>query len=82
MKAAWPAFNEASIEEAWAGLIDVTPDSMPVIDKIESIPGLTIATGFSGHGFGTAPAAGQLAADLISDVKPIIDPSPYRMARF
>lgn len=82
LKAAWPAFNETSIEESWAGLIDVTPDSMPVIDKIDSIPGLTIATGFSGHGFGTAPAAGQLAADLISEVKPIIDPSPYRMARF
>ena len=82
MQMAWPAFNEAAIAESWAGLIDVTPDSMPVIDKIDSIPGLTIATGFSGHGFGTAPAAGQLAADLISDVKPIIDPSPYRMTRF
>lgn len=82
LKAAWPAFDETSIEEAWAGLIDVTPDSMPVIDKIDAIPGLTIATGFSGHGFGTAPAAGQLAADLISGDKPIIDPSPYRMNRF
>jgi len=82
MQMAWPAFNEAAIAESWAGSIDVTPDSMPVIDKIDSIPGLTIATGFSGHGFGTAPAAGQLAADLISDVKPIIDPSPYRMTRF
>ncbi len=81
LKAAWPAFDEAQIEEAWAGLLDVTPDSNPVIDHIAAIPGLTIATGFSGHGFGTGPAAGQLAADLLCETQPIIDPSPYRFGR-
>ncbi|AWY01539.1 D-amino-acid oxidase [Marinomonas primoryensis] len=81
LRAAWPVFEKAEVAEAWAGLIDVTPDSNPVIDHIESIPGLTIATGFSGHGFGTGPAAGQLAADLISNSEPIIDPSPYRFGR-
>ncbi len=78
---AWPVFNNAEIDEEWAGVIDVTPDSNPVIDKIQAIPGLTIATGFSGHGFGTGPAAGQLAADLVSGAEPIIDPSPYRFDR-
>ncbi|WP_426357468.1 NAD(P)/FAD-dependent oxidoreductase [Pseudocolwellia sp. HL-MZ19] len=78
---AWPVFKDAEIEETWAGIIEVTPDSNPVIDKIESIPGLTIATAFSGHGFGTGPAAGQLAADLISNVEPILDPSPYKFDR-
>ncbi|WP_221794313.1 NAD(P)/FAD-dependent oxidoreductase [Oceanobacter mangrovi] len=81
LSAAWPAFANASIEEAWAGLIDVTPDSNPVIDQIKAIPGLTVATGFSGHGFGTGPAAGQLAADLVAGVSPIIDPAPYRFER-
>jgi glycine/D-amino acid oxidase-like deaminating enzyme len=81
LSAAWPAFAEAQIDEAWAGLIDVTPDSNPVIDRIEAVPGLTVATGFSGHGFGTGPAAGQLAADLLAGVDPIIDPKPYRFAR-
>ena len=37
---AWPAFKNAEIEEAWAGVIDVTPDSNPVIDKIKSIPNI------------------------------------------
>lgn len=78
---AWPVFKNAEIEEAWAGILEVTPDSNPVIDKIKSIQGLTIATAFSGHGFGTGPAAGQLAADLIANVEPIIDPSPYRFDR-
>lgn len=78
---AWPIFDNAKVEEAWAGIIDVTPDSNPVIDHIKAIPGLTIATGFSGHGFGTGPAAGQLAADLVSNMTPIVDPTPYRFDR-
>ncbi|MBD5770894.1 NAD(P)/FAD-dependent oxidoreductase [Marinomonas colpomeniae] len=81
LRNAWPIFDQAEIEEAWAGVIDVTPDSNPVIDHIKEIPGLTIATGFSGHGFGTGPAAGQLAADLVSNAIPLIDPSPYRFDR-
>ena len=79
---AWPAFEHAEIEESWAGLIDVTPDSSPVIDRIQAIPGLTVATGFSGHGFGTGPAAGQLAADIATSESPLIDPTPYRFDRF
>lgn len=82
LKAAWPMFEKAEIEQAWAGVIDVTPDSNPVIDRISQIEGLTIATGFSGHGFGTSPAAGQLAADLVSGHPPLIDPKPYRFNRF
>jgi len=79
---AWPIFENAEIDEAWAGRMDITPDSTPVIDKIESIPGLSIASGFSGHGFGTGPAAGQLAADILTNETPIVDPSPYRFGRF
>ena len=82
LKAAWPVFEQARIASAWAGTIDVTPDSNPVIGPVATLPGLTLATGFSGHGFGTSPAAGQLAADLVSQAAPLIDPAPYRFERF
>jgi glycine/D-amino acid oxidase-like deaminating enzyme len=81
LRNAWPVFDKAEIEEEWAGIIDITPDSNPVIDHIQSLPGLTVATGFSGHGFGTGPAAGQLAADLVTNADPLIDPSTYRFDR-
>lgn len=81
LRAAWPVFEQAKIAEAWAGTIDVTPDSNPVIGPVARLPGLTLATGFSGHGFGTSPAAGHLAADLVSGHTPIIDPAPYRFER-
>jgi len=79
---AWPIFETARVKQTWAGMMDITPDSLPVISPVEAVPGLTVATGFSGHGFGTAPAAGQLAADIISGAPPLIDPSPYRLDRF
>ncbi|MDG9882424.1 FAD-binding oxidoreductase [Pseudomonas sp. GD04058] len=81
LRAAWPVFEQARVAQSWAGTIDVTPDSNPVIGPVTAIPGLTLATGFSGHGFGTSPAAGHLAADLVSGNTPIIDPAPYRFER-
>ncbi|MBD8790759.1 FAD-binding oxidoreductase [Pseudomonas syringae] len=82
LRAAWPVFQNAEIEQTWAGTIDITPDSNPVIDQVSAVSGLVLASGFSGHGFGTSPAAGQLAADLVSGQAPIIDPAPYRFTRF
>ncbi len=81
LRKAWPDFQRAEIAEEWGGLIDITPDSKPVIDHLDAIPGLTIATGFSGHGFGTGPAAGMLAADLVSGTTPLVNPEPYRFKR-
>ncbi len=77
-----PALKNAGIEHSWAGMIDSMPDIVPVIDNNSSadlsVPaGLTIATGFSGHGFGIGPAAGKLVADLVCN-----RPVPYDLDRF
>jgi glycine/D-amino acid oxidase-like deaminating enzyme len=77
-----PAFERARIAQRWAGCIDVTPDAVPVISPVERIPGFFIATGFSGHGFGIGPAAGRLAADLVTGAAPVVDPSAFRLSRF
>ena len=46
---AFPIFQNLQIAESWAGLMDVTPDAVPVIDQVRRIPGLFVATGFSGQ---------------------------------
>ncbi len=79
---AFPIFQRARVAQQWAGLIDVTPDAVPVISPVDSVPGLVIATGFSGHGFGIGPAAGRLAADLATGSAPLVDPAPFRFSRF
>lgn len=82
LKARFPVFNQAQVTQQWAGLIDVTPDVVPVISPVASLPGLIIATGFSGHGFGIGPAAGKLAAQLALGETPLVDPAPFRFSRF
>ncbi|MGE6785346.1 NAD(P)/FAD-dependent oxidoreductase [Ensifer adhaerens] len=79
---ALPFLRETKVQQIWAGLIDVTPDAVPVISAAENVPGLIIATGFSGHGFGIGPGAGHLVADLVTGAKPIVDPTPFRLSRF
>jgi glycine/D-amino acid oxidase-like deaminating enzyme len=78
----FPAFKDMRIEEKWAGMIDATPDAVPVIDAVEQVPGLCLASGFSGHGFGLGPGAGKLMAEIITGEKPSVDPQPFRFKRF
>jgi glycine/D-amino acid oxidase-like deaminating enzyme len=78
----YPQFLEVPIVQEWAGYIDATPDVIPYIGPMGTIPGLTVAAGFSGHGFGIGPGAGRLAADLATGQTPSVDPSPFRLSRF
>ncbi|WP_454695635.1 NAD(P)/FAD-dependent oxidoreductase [Achromobacter aegrifaciens] len=79
---AFPAFSAARIAQSWAGYIDVTPDAMPVMDAVPGLPGLYLASGFSGHGFGIGPAAGEAMAQLIQGHTPTIDLHPFRYGRY
>jgi glycine/D-amino acid oxidase-like deaminating enzyme len=77
----FPAFKDMTIAGRWAGLIDVTPDAVPVISPVQALPGFFLASGFSGHGFGIGPASGRLIADLVAGDRPIVDPAPFRFER-
>jgi glycine/D-amino acid oxidase-like deaminating enzyme len=79
---AFPVFAGMQVAESWGGMIDVTPDAVPVIGEVPRIPGFFIATGFSGHGFGIGPGAGRLAADLVAGDVPVVDPAPFTLERF
>lgn len=79
---AFPVFRGVKIAQRWAGLIDVTPDAVPVISPVEGRRGLIVATGFSGHGFGLGPGAGRLTADLVTGAAPAVDPQAFRFSRF
>ena len=78
----YPQFARVPVVQEWAGYIDVTPDVVPYISRVGDLPGLTVATGFSGHGFGIGPGAGQLAAELAADLNPSVDAAPFRVSRF
>jgi glycine/D-amino acid oxidase-like deaminating enzyme len=78
-----PAMAQATYNTGYAGLYTSTPDSHPIMDRVEGIEGLYICTGFSGHGFKLSPMTGVLMAELILDGQAAtIDISPLRMSRF
>ncbi|WP_341486442.1 FAD-binding oxidoreductase [Pararhizobium sp. A13] len=77
-----PSLAKTSITAAWAGYIDSTPDGVPGVGEIASVPGFILAAGFSGHGFGIGPGAGHLIADIITGLEPLVDPQPYHPNRF
>ena len=77
-----PSLAGVPLVEAWAGMIDATPDVVPVIDAVEGLPGLFLGSGFSGHGFGIGPAAGRILADLVQGNPPGHDMDRFRFGRF
>ncbi len=78
----FPGLGPVGIRSAWAGMIDVMPDTVPVIDRVPAVPGLTIATGLSGHGFGIGPEIGRVTAALVQGRTPGHDLSRFRLSRF
>jgi sarcosine oxidase subunit beta len=77
-----PDFCNAGLEAMWAGLIDLTPDALPVIDAPAAIPGLVVTMGFSGHGFCLGPVTGQIVADLVQGRTPGMPIAAFRIGRF
>jgi glycine/D-amino acid oxidase-like deaminating enzyme len=77
-----PAAAELRIRRTWAGMIDSTPDAVPVIGEVGRPRGFIFATGFSGHGFAMGPIVGRLLAELIVDGKPSIDIDHLSYSRF
>ena len=79
-----PVVGQQSIARAWCGLEAQSIDDIPFIGSAPGLDGLTLAVGFSGHGFAIAPAVGRAVADQING-KPtpeLDDLSPSRIANF
>lgn len=81
-KRLFPQLRIATPVQSWAGMIDVTPDETPIIGPVTAVPGLVLATGLSGHGFGLGPGVGKLAAQLATGAEPLVDPAPFAPSRF
>ena len=79
----FPILKDVKVVRTWAGWYDVCRDKVPVIDSISEVPGLTIACGFSGHGFGISPAVGLALSEIILDGSShTIDISALKYDRF
>jgi len=79
-----PAVGEQRLARKWCGLEAQSFDGIPFIGPIRGVDGLTVATGFSGHGFAIAPAVGRAVADQLAGrpAPELADLSPDRIDTF
>jgi len=77
----FPQLGQIEIDSAWGGFVDCTPDAVPVVSQVDGVEGLVLAAGCSGHGFGLGPGLGLLAAELVVNDTPCVDPTPFRLSR-
>ena len=82
LQTTYPQLADIDVVEAWGGIVESTPDVVPVIDEVDAIPGFHIATGFSGHGFGIGPGAGKATAGMLTGADTGMDLSEFRLSRF
>jgi sarcosine oxidase subunit beta len=80
----FPAVAQQRMERAWCGLEAESIDEIPFIGALPGWQGLTLALGFSGHGFALSPSVGQSVADqIVGRPSPMLGGlKPDRMAHF
>ncbi|MGH2562506.1 MAG: NAD(P)/FAD-dependent oxidoreductase [Thermomicrobiales bacterium] len=76
-----PALAGARIAKVWGGLLDMTADALPVIERTAEIEGLVVAAGFSGHGFCLGPITGRIIRELVIDGNSSLPIEPFRRGR-
>lgn len=76
-----PAIGKARVLRSWGGIMDMTPDGSPIIDRTE-IEGLYLDCGWCYGGFKAVPASGTCMAHLMArdETHPLA--APYRLDRF
>ena len=79
-----PLLNELEIARKWCGLEAISFDEVPYVGLYSGLERLSIAAGFTGHGFAISPAVGRTVADQIlgKPVSELSDLTPDRMHRF
>jgi sarcosine oxidase subunit beta len=77
-----PDVAETEVTDSWVGIEAFAPDEIPILGLVPGVEHLTVAFGFSGHGFALSPMTGQVIAELILDGRPSIPIDDFALSRF
>ncbi len=76
-----PAIGKAKVLRSWGGIMDMTPDGSPIIDRTP-VEGLYIDCGWCYGGFKAVPGSGFSFAHLIATDRHHAPAARYRLDRF
>ncbi|UCD74852.1 MAG: FAD-binding oxidoreductase [Phycisphaerales bacterium] len=77
-----PAFQHLLVRRVWRGLYPMTPDGVPVVDRVEEIEGMYLGVGMCGQGFMIGPGVAECLANLIVEGEPTIPPDVFAELSF
>ncbi len=76
-----PMIGKARVLRSWGGIMDMTPDGSPIIDRTH-IDGLYLNCGWCYGGFKAVPASGHCLAHLLATGRPHAAAAGFRLGRF
>jgi heterotetrameric sarcosine oxidase beta subunit len=76
-----PMIGEAKVLRSWGGIMDMTPDGSPIIDK-SHIDGFYINAGWCYGGFKAVPGSGSVFSHLIATDQHHSEATGFRLDRF
>ena len=77
----FPTFSRLKLMRQWAGIVDISPDSSPILGKTP-VTGFYISTGWGTGGFKAIPAGGDTLAYTIANDRPHDLIKPFGLDRF
>jgi len=76
-----PMIGEAKVLRSWGGIMDMTPDGSPIIDK-SPVEGLYINAGWCYGGFKAVPGSGSVFSHLIATDQHHSEATGFKLDRF
>ncbi|HBC27875.1 MAG TPA: FAD-dependent oxidoreductase [Ruminococcaceae bacterium] len=77
-----PAILHLNFIRCFSGLRPHTPDGLPILGKVKSVPGFVMCCGHEGDGIALAPITGKLVAEDLVYGEPSFPISPCATERF
>ena len=77
----YPDAANVPVIRSWAGVVEQTPDYLPILDFLDRPSNFLVAT-VSAHGFGLSPATGKVVSELVLAGESSVPIDTLRFGRF
>lgn len=77
-----PRLKNLYIRRVWRGCYPMTPDGIPIVDKVREVEGIYLGVGMCGQGFMLGPGVARNLTSLIVHQEPLLTPEAFSMLSF
>jgi len=74
----FPRLRNLRVRRVWRGLYPMTPDGVPIVDRVEGAEGFFVAVGFCGQGLMLGPGIARNIVSLMTTGKPMLPEDIFR----